>query len=173
MTTPKYANNPSAQQILQNHITREESEDIGSKAYLDDLYRSGNLTPDVLQKYNNSIQQEYASKANETATIAGEYDTEMGDQDAHGATRAALESSIGETLSQNDFTYRRVFRNAQKIHKNAYAEARRAGKNHEEAMEYAQQQLDRQVKLRLVGLEQACLITNHSQSPLEVKYKPH
>ena len=128
MTTPKYANNPSAQQILQNHITREESEDIGSKAYLDDLYRSGNLTPEVLQKFPHSIQQEYASKANETATIAGEYDTEMGDQDAHGATRAALEASIGETLSQNDVEYRRVFRNAQKIHKNAYAEARRAGK---------------------------------------------
>ena len=151
MTSPAYIDNPSAQQILQNHITREESEDIGSKAYLDDLYRSGDLTPEVLQRFNHDIRQQYASKAQETATIAGEYDSKIGDQDAHGATIVSLDQTIGDTPNQNHPDYRRIFRNAQSIHKEAYAQARRAGKTHDEAMIYAKQQLDNQVSIKTGG----------------------
>lgn len=151
-TSPRYRNNHAAQQILQNHITREESEDIGSRAYLDDLYRSGDLTPDVLQRFNHEIQQEYASKANETASIAGEYDSKIGDQDAHGAAIVALDYQRGEVPNQNDPDYRRVFRRAQGVHKSAYAEARRAGKTHEEAMTYAKQQVERVVEKNPLSL---------------------
>ena len=141
MDSDRYKNNPLARGVLKDYQTREEIEDDSARAHLDALYRTGDLTPEVLKKYNNGIQQEYASKAEETATIEGEYDSKAAAIDANGAAIQLLNITQGTGAAKNDFEYQTIYRNALDLHKRSYQEARRAGKNHGEAMEYARQQV--------------------------------
>ena len=146
MKNPKYANNTEAQNVLKAYMTSEELDDLGSRAYLDDLYRSGNLTREQLNQFPHSIQKEYENKVTETESINSDYDPSAAQRIVRGQVREALQSSIGETLSTDDATYQLLERNGKEIHQEAYAEARRRGFSHQQAMEYAQQELEAEAK---------------------------
>jgi hypothetical protein len=142
----KYANNQSAQTFLKNYRTTEDIEDDAARAHLDALHRSGDLTPDKLKGYNNRIQEEYESKAEENAGIVGDYDASAGEVVANGAAIEMLGIEQGTTPNKNDFTYQLYMQNAQALHKESYAQARRSGKTHTESMEYARQKVIEEVQ---------------------------
>ena len=153
----RYINNPLAKEVLQAYETSEEIEDDNARDHLDSLYRSGDLTPEVLKKFNPKIQAEYASKANETATIEGEYDATVGKKVAEGAAIKLSNLSHGTTPNKSDLQFQQYVQNAGKYHKEMYTLARQSGKSHEEAMQFA---FDR--------------VTNDVSDPTtsEINYKP-
>ena len=85
---------------------------------------SGDLTGDILKKFPKNIQDEYASKAAETDSIYGDYDSKEAETDAHGIARAVQGVTVGDFGATNDIDYQLVFRNAKKLHQEAYATAR-------------------------------------------------
>ena len=137
MNSSKFRDNPSAIQILQNHITKEEGDDIGDEAYLNAMYESGELTPQVLSRFSKRMQDKFASKAEQTATIQSEFDDKEATRMADSAARLIQDYSQGEVTNKDDFGYQRIFRNAKALYKEAYSDARMRGADHEKASKYA------------------------------------
>ena len=142
----RYKNNPLAKEVLQAYETAEEIEDDNAREHLEALDRAGQLTPEELKKYNPTIQREFQARAEETATIEGEYDSEAGEDVADGAAMKLSDISQGTTPNRNDLEYQRKFQSASKFHKQMYTLARRSGRNHVEAMEYAFEKVSKDVE---------------------------
>ena len=141
-TSDKYRNNSAAKQVLDNYLTSEEIEDEQGRSQLEALYRTGQLTPAHLKHYNKALQDEFGPKAEESSLIEGEYDADTGDSVADGAAQAVMGYTRGEVPNKDDLDYQTYHSNASNIHRQAYAEARRSGKDHIDAMDYARQQVE-------------------------------
>ena len=66
---------------------------------------------------------------------------DIGETVADGAAQEVLSLGQGEVANKDTFQYQDIYNNALDLHKDSYNKARRDGKSHTEAMEYARQQV--------------------------------
>jgi hypothetical protein len=149
--------------ILNDAIyTVEEGQLDNARETLEDLYEAGELRPDMLDIYPPSIQKEFADKAELSGTYAKDLSgaSKRVQDDAEAAARKALEYADGAVTTKSP-KYLRAEREATRQFKQFYQKARRQGRDHEDALDWATDKLN--------ALPETTLTAERASVPLPVK----